>query len=315
MSARRQRGVALLTAILIVSLAAIAAAAILSSANLAIHRTQNLSESELAWWYVDGVESWVKTILERDARLNRYDSLRDVWAMPVDFLPVDEGGLRGGVTDLQSRFNLNNLAVTDPLAYKDQRLIFTRLFKLATEGDEYQAQDLASAIRDYVDADSEPIGSTGGEDSDYLSLDPPRRVPNRPMASVTELLAVKGMTPDLYAKLAPYVCALPKIGTKINVNTASPLLMHALTPNPGADLEKFLEERLQKPAENINELFNERKVFGADAIKTQWMGTASDFFQLRAEAYIGSGRVELYSFFYRPGTGKSQVYGRSTFTE
>src|SRR3546814_13490993 len=90
------------------SLAAIAAAAILSSANLAIHRTQNLQESELAWWYVDGVESWVKTILLRDAEINKYDSLGDIWAMPVDFLPVDEGGLRGGVTDLQGRYNLNN---------------------------------------------------------------------------------------------------------------------------------------------------------------------------------------------------------------
>src|SRR3546814_18522805 len=64
---RAQHGIALITAIFIVALAAIAAAAILSSANLAIHRTQNLQESELAWWYVDGVESWVKTILLRDA--------------------------------------------------------------------------------------------------------------------------------------------------------------------------------------------------------------------------------------------------------
>src|SRR3546814_3656850 len=110
---RAQHGIALITAIFIVALAAIAAAAILSSANLAIHRTQNLQESELAWWYVDGVESWVKTILLRDAEINKYDSLGDIWAMPVDFLPVDEGVLRGGVTDLQGRYNLNNLAVTD----------------------------------------------------------------------------------------------------------------------------------------------------------------------------------------------------------
>src|SRR3546814_19886520 len=97
---RAQHGIALITAIFIVALAAIAAAAILSSANLAIHRTQNLQESELAWWYVDGVESWVKTILLRDAEHNKYDSMGDIWAMPVAFLPVAEGGLRGGVTGL-----------------------------------------------------------------------------------------------------------------------------------------------------------------------------------------------------------------------
>lgn len=312
---RAQHGVALITAIFIVALAAIAAAAILSSANLAIHRTQNLQESELAWWYVDGVESWVKTILQRDAEINKYDSLRDIWAMPVDFLPVDEGGLRGGVTDLQGRYNLNNLAATDPPVYQQQLTVFTRLFQLATEGDEYQARGMADAIRDYVDTNSEPTGSDGAEDADYLGLDPARRVPNNLMVSVTELLAIKGMTPTLYGKLAPYLCALPKIGTTINVNTASPLLMRALTPSPGAELDQFLQDRLKEPAQNISELFNSRKVFGADAANTSLMGTSSDFFELQAEAYIGSGRVQLYSFYYRPGSGAPIVYGRSTFTE
>lgn len=311
---RKQKGVALITAILIVTLAAIAAAAILSSANLAIHRTQNLQESELAWWYVDGVESWVKTILQRDAELNHYDSLRDIWAMPVDFLPVDEGGLRGGVTDLQGRYNLNNLAVSDPPRYAIELSVFTRLFELATGGDEYQARGIADAVHDYVDANSEPTGSDGAEDSEYLGLDPARRVPNNLMASVTELLAVKGMTPALYGKLAPFLCALPKTRTTINVNTASPTLMHALTPNPGAELDQFLQDRLKDPAEKISELFNSRKVFGASDPQ-ELMGTGSEFFELQAEAYIGSGRVQLYSFFYRPGSGTPLVYGRSTFTE
>src|SRR3546814_13091390 len=84
------------------------------------------------------------------------------------------------------------------------------------------------------------------------------------------------------------VCASDLVGTTINVNTASPLLMHALTPNPGPELDQFLEERLKKPAENISELFNSRKVFGADAASTSLMGTSSEFFELRAEAYIGS---------------------------
>src|SRR3546814_3014471 len=122
------------------------------------------------------------------------------------------------------------------------------------------------------------------------------------------------MSSALYGKLAPSLCALPKVGTTINVNTASPLLMHAPTPNPGPELDQFLEERLKKPAENISELFNSRKVFGADAASTSLMGTSSEFFELRAEAYIGSGRVELYSFYYRPGSQQPLVYGRSTST-
>lgn len=310
---RRQRGIALVTAVLVVTLAAITATAVLTSASLAIHRTQNLQESELGWWYVDGVESWVRTILQRDAEMNRYDSLRDIWAMPVDFLPVDEGGLRGAIVDLQGRYNLNNLGVADPQAYQQQLTVFTRLFELATGGDEYQARGIAAAIRDYVDADSEPSGTEGGEDADYLGLDPPRRVPNRPMASVSELLAVRGMTPQVYAKLAPHICALPS-ATTVNVNTATPLLLQAMTPQPGPELERFIAERAQNPVQSTSELFNERKVYDARAAH-DLLGTSSSYFELQAEAYIGSGRLALYSFFYRPGSGTPVVYGRSTFTE
>src|SRR5690606_16912252 len=62
----RQTGIALITAVLVVALAAMASTAILVSAHIAIRRTANLQESELAWWYASGVESWVKSLLERD---------------------------------------------------------------------------------------------------------------------------------------------------------------------------------------------------------------------------------------------------------
>lgn len=321
---RRQSGVALITAVLIVALAAIASAAILSSASLAIHRTQNLQESELAWWYAAGVEAWTKTILSRDSEINRTDSLRDIWATPVAFLPVDEGGLSGGISDLQGRYNLNNLGVPDNTKYQAQLLVFTRLFALATETDEFQARALASAIRDYIDSNSEPTGTDGAEDADYLGLSPPRRVPNRMMASVSELLAVRGVTPEIYQRLLPHLCALPQDEVPINVNTATPLLMSALmsalSSAPGIELQRFLEERIGKPAESVSELFNERKVFDGRAvsqsqISQSLMSTSSSYFELRVDTFVGSRRLALYSFLHRPGTAAPAVYGRSTFTE
>ncbi|WP_084196917.1 type II secretion system minor pseudopilin GspK [Solimonas soli] len=321
---RRQRGIALITAVLVVALAAIAAAAILTSANLAIHRTQNLQESELGWWYVDGVESWVKTILQRDTEINKYDALSDIWAMPAA-LPVDEGGLRGVIIDLQGRYNVNNLGLSNATAagsggttatvagYPSEKAFFSRLYALATGGDAYQGEALADAIRDYVDADSEPTGSGGAEDADYLGMDPPRRVPNRPLQSVSELLGVRGMTPEIYGKLAPYLSALPKL-TPLNVNTAAPLLLQALTPQPGTELEQFVTERLKQPVESISD-FNKRVQLGAGAVPSSMLSYKSDYFQLQVEAYIGSGRLELYSFLYRAGSAAPVVYGRSTFTE
>jgi type II secretory pathway component PulK len=86
----RQRGIALVTAILVMALAVIAATAIMTSSNIAVHRAANLQDSERAWWYADGVEGWVKSVLERDLEDNQIDSLKDIWAKPVDYLPVDQ---------------------------------------------------------------------------------------------------------------------------------------------------------------------------------------------------------------------------------
>ncbi|MFT4045346.1 MAG: type II secretion system minor pseudopilin GspK [Solimonas sp.] len=322
---------ALITAVLVVALGAIAASALLTSANLAIHRTQNLQDSELGWWYLDGVEAWVKTILQRDAQINNYDSLADIWAMPAA-LPVDEGGLRGTVTDLQGRFNINNLGLStvsttsststtssststtsSTTGYASERECFARLYVLATGGDSAQGELLADAIRDYIDTDSEPTGSDGAEDSDYLGMDPPRRAPNQPLQSVSELLGVRGMTADLYVKLAPHLSALPLL-TKINVNTATPLLLQALASEPGSDLAQFTAERVTQPAESLA-AFNKAVQLGSDAVPTSMLDIKSSYFELQTEAYIGSGRLELYSFLYRPSSGTPIVYGRSTFID
>ncbi|WP_162932383.1 type II secretion system minor pseudopilin GspK [Solimonas sp. K1W22B-7] len=316
---KRQNGVALITAILVVALATVAATAIITAANIAVHRSANLQDSERAWWYADGIEAWLLTILERDSNDNQYDGLGDIWAKPVDYLPIDEGGARGQVSDLQGRFNLNNLALPAGQAYDRQLEVFLRLLQGIEGIESFQATAIASAIRDWVDADSEPTGFEGGEDSEYLGFNPPYRVPNRPMESVTELLAVKGVTREIYAKLRPYVTALPQIGTAINVNTAPDAVLFALAKQPGPAQARFLESRLKKPAENKSDLTSGADaVFGAGDAHPDMYDIKSSFFMLRAEIFVGSGRLALYSFYYRPpGQGGSApyVYGRSIDSE
>ncbi len=313
---RRQRGIALITAILVVALATVAATAILTSANIAVHRAANLQDSERAWWYADGIESWLLTILERDIQDNQYDGLGDIWAKPVDYLPIDEGAARGQMVDLQGRFNLNNLGVPDKAAFERQQTVFLRLLRYL-EIDSFQAQGLASAIRDWIDADTSPTGYDGGEDSEYLGFNPPYRVPNRLMESPTELLAVKGMTREIYAKLRPYITALPQVGTPINANTAPEPVLYALAKEPGPLQQKFLEDRVKKPAQTIADLTGgANAVFGAGDADTTMLATSSSYFMLQAEIFVGSGRLALYSFYYRPAQGAAPyVYARSIDTE
>ena len=316
-SPRRQRGIALITAILVVSLAVIAATAVLSAGSLAIQRTATLQETEKAWWYAVGVEAWVGTILQRDAKENRYDALNDIWAQPVDFLPVEQGFLSGRIVDLQGRFNLNNFGVTDPATLKQWQEIFTRLFE-QLKLEPQLARPISEAVRDWVDADQEPTPYDGAEDNEYLSARAPAlpyRTANRFMQSVTELMAVKGMTKEIYAALLPYVCALPVSDTRINVNTAPEPLLRALVEKPSASFEEFVRERAQKPAQTKGQLTNEQIIGSAPDAEAARYDVSSSFFQLRGDASIGNSHVAIYSLIYRPSQGAPLVLSRSTDSE
>ena len=325
---RRQRGIALITAILVVALASIAAAAILSSANIAIHRAGNLQDSEKSWWYADGVETWAKAILQRDADKNKFDSFKDDWAQPVDYLPVDEGAIRGHIEDLQGRFNLNNFGVTDPNHYQQYVAVFERLLQNIEGADASQAKVIAAAIRDWVDADQLPSGLDGAEDTEYFSMVPAYRTANRPMESVSEVLAVKGMTADLYNKLThcadskagPVSCitALPQYPTAININTAPEPVLRALSKKPNTALDSFISTRADKPADDAATAYKAAPdgfLTAADDLPPGLIAVKSNYFLLHAEIVIGSGRLALYSFYLRPDQGAPVVLGRSTDSE
>jgi general secretion pathway protein K len=105
---------------------------------------------------------------------------------------------------------------------------------------------LANAVADWIDPDSEARAG-GAEDIDYLNLNPPYRAANRPMASVDELRLVRGFDAQTVRALLPYVTVLPVAANIINVNTASPVVLAALT---GIDLqtaERIVKERVGTP--------------------------------------------------------------------
>jgi hypothetical protein len=126
----RQRGVALITAVLVVSIAVIAATAVLDAGNDAIQRGATFQDSERAWWYAAGCEDYVQSLLDRDQSKD-VDGLGDEWNQVNGVLPVaqgeGEGALRGKLVDLQGRFNLNNLGAADDKYREVYQRQFVRL--------------------------------------------------------------------------------------------------------------------------------------------------------------------------------------------
>lgn len=306
MNRPKQSGVALITAILVVAIASIAATALLVSANSSLRRSANLFESEAAWWYADGLEAWGISILQRDAKETQIDALNEVWAQPVPALPVDQGILRGAITDLHSRFNLNNLASSDSAAWAEQ---FQRLLGCVEGIDAFEAESLALAIKDWIDADDQVSFPGGAEDLSYMNLQPGYRTANQPLTSISEIRAVQGMSSEIYAVLRPHLAAIPLTGgqaTTINLNTATvPVLCSFGAGGPSPALQGFAEERLELPLETVQDAI-ERKILDANA-PTQHASVSSQTFELQAEAFIGTGRVSLYSVVARNAGSKPLV--------
>jgi general secretion pathway protein K len=316
---RRARGIALIMAVVTVALVAGIATALISSQWLSIRRTSVMMDSEQGWWVARGVEAWVVGILENDRKESPFDALGEAWAQPVDALPVDQGFVRGGVVDLQGRFNLNNL---DPrIAGEKYQQQFRNL--LRSLADVELPQGLDAAVRDWIDADQDANSMNGAEDAEYLNLQPPYRAANQPFTVVSELLAIRGMTPQVYERLRPLVAVLPGRkaqapgATKINVNTAPMEVLRALSATTDeTKLATFIQRRVDDPVENAGELgaLIGEGIWGAE-VGADVLDFRSEFFQIQGEVFVGSSRVALYSLIHRPDSGSPVVLAHSAEPE
>jgi general secretion pathway protein K len=302
-SPRRERGVALLTAILVVAIGAILATNLLWQATLDQRRTAAALANDQALLYAQGAEAWVGDILLQDLIDSPdHDHLGEIWAAEAPPLPIDGGFIVGAVEDLQGRFNLNNLVT--PNGEEDPLMVaqFERLLALV----ELDPR-LAGPVVDWIDPDVEPRFPYGGEDSAYSQTDPQYRTANGMMTSPSELMAIAGFDRESYARLAPYVTALPS-GTRLNVNTASAVVLASLS-----------DELTLSAAEGLVE---DRAGIEFASVQTTFQGLVSeemlpridgvtDHFLLTGTVTIGDTALTMRSVLQRNNSGLTRALFRS----
>ena len=303
----RQRGVAVLIAMLAVTVGTIIAVNLMWQGTLDLRRAESALASDQGMLYMQGAEAWAADILRQDlVDSPESDNLGEIWATELPPLPVDGGTIQGRLEDLQSRFNLNSLindrGQPDAVALKQ----FERLLSLL----EIDPQ-LAGGVLDWLDPDTEVRFPNGGEDSTYASHDPPYRTANMPITSPSELMAVTGFDRKIYAVLAPYVTALPA-GTKLNVNTASAVIIASLSEMIDVSTAKSLvDERGNREFVDIKDTF--QNLVDKDTMKR--IGGTSEHFLLTATVTLGTNQMVMRSVLQRDRSGITRALFRSLGVE
>ncbi len=298
-AARRNRGVALITAMLISAIATMVAANLAWDNALDVRRTMVMLARDQAVQVALGAESWILSILRQDLQDSQTDHLGEIWASELPGLPVQsdvvQGELFGAMEDLQGRFNINNLidqnGEVDELALEQ----FRRLL-IVLELD----PRFAGITADWLDANQEAGFPDGAEDAIYTGFVPAYRTPNLPITHATELAALEGMDKQSFDILSPHIVALPG-RTSINVNTATAAVLQSLDENlTASDVESLMSEREDGGFADMQNTFS---TLVAPEILPQLEETTS-YFQLRLVVQIATVRIIYFSTLQRGANGQ-----------
>ena len=292
---QRSRGVALITALLIMALIASLTYTLKWNNALDLRRTVVMLNRDQAVQVAIGAESWIQSILRQDLEDSDTDHLGEIWASELPGLPIDGGEVFGAIEDLQGRFNVNNLIGDDGDVDQAALEQFQRLL-LALDLD----PRFAGITGDWIDENQDAQFPDGAEDSIYTGMTPPYRAANQLLSSISELAAIEGMDKTTMDILLPHVIALPG-HTAINVNTATAAVLQSLDERiTVADAESLIAERAESGFSEMGRSF--AGLMDPDDISRLLVET-SEFFQLKVIVRVDTVRITYYSILERGPRG------------
>ena len=292
----RQRGAALLLAMIIVTLIATLASSMVWQQWRAVQvETAERARSQSAWILL-GALDWAGLILKEDGRSSaaQVDHLGEPWAVPLaearlsSFLAADkentddgpEAFLSGSITDAQSRFNLRNLIDSSNQVSAPDLAALRRLCENVNVAVSV-ADLLATGLKDAY----APAGSPGANPNPPLQ---PKRI---------EQLAWLGVDAQALQRLEPYIVLLPE-RTSVNINTAAREVIAAVVPglNVG-DAERLVQYRQRTPFKKRQDIQNQLP--GVTAQNLTGVDIATHYFEVRGRLRLTDRVLEQRSLVQR----------------
>jgi general secretion pathway protein K len=293
----RQRGAALLAAMLTVTLVATMTTAALWQQWRSVEVEAAERSRVQSAWLLTGALDWARTILREDARSGGADHLAEPWAVPLQearlatFLSMDDSNadadrdafLSGQISDLQARMNVMNLIEDDKISVP-ATLAFTRLFEQLGLPPE-QVTTLSSQL--LIAKKGAKADGTGNPQTPLL----PQRV---------DQLVWLGLPAGTVSTLKPYITLLPE-RTPLNLNTASAEVIQASVP--GLDIAGATRLVAARESAHFATIADAGRLSNAvkEASASGQLSVTTRFFEVRGRIRLDQAVVEERSVVQRDG--------------
>ena len=304
----KQQGVALIIVLMIVALVTILATEMGTRLQLQVQRTMNIKDNNQAYWYAVGAEAFarksINTLVEASPDVI---SLDQPWAQEFTY-PLDNGGLTAHLDDLQACFNLNAITAgsgngsTNNTEAMDA--FHTMLLAMNVDSlDTYTANTLRDSLADWVDSDDN-MRPFGAEDSEYESREFPYLAANGPLASISELRIINGMTAELLKALIPLVCVIPgNNDLVVNINTLAEEDAPLLAGLTGLDVQQassLIASRPQGGWDDKSAFLSDPAIIALNLPSTRqdWFDVKTEYFILHTKTQYNKATFKLSTVFH-----------------
>ncbi|HUJ80128.1 MAG TPA: type II secretion system minor pseudopilin GspK [Nitrospiria bacterium] len=275
---RSQRGAALVLVLLIIALLMTLVLEFDRSVRLEHRAAGNYRDATAAFYLAKaGVAEGRALLMVQQLSGSTSDNLTQAWALPGE-TPLGPGMMRVSIIDEERFFPINSL-VSGNVVNVERVAQFQRLLRALQIDDR-----LADAVIDWIDQND--VALPDGAESDYYALLPtPYRAHNAPIDSLEELRMIKGVTDDVYTRLAPHLTAQQSGDSlRVNLNTADPLVLGALDQDLTPDLANRLID--SRPIQSLNDIGS---ILGNGPLASRLLSVASvtsNFFTIQAEGVV-----------------------------
>ncbi len=314
----RQQGIALLSALLMLTLLVLLANELTLSFRTQLTRTQSMQEQEQARWYAFSGESLaIKTLKQNFKDDPDITHLGQYWATANVVLPVEGGHIAGQLKDAQSCFNINALAKpaaegSDSYQKTPESQAFSALLQYL-DIPQWESDRITQATRNWVSSEDLRQGES---DTDYLAQPLPYLSGKTLMRDISEWRAVAGVSKAVAQQVMPYLCTLPMAELAINVNTIpvdQPEILAALYIDqlPVDQARSILETRPREGWDEVADFTSQPLLanFSSTGVGKR-LTIVSHYFEMRATANYGESEVRLNSLLARSKDNQLTVIRR-----